>query len=125
MIAMRVGVEDKEAVAVAGMGGKPGLHKAVDNAAQREEVRGCGRAGIDQDGPGVAEQQEHERRLVVDRHVLAQDERVPVVGVDLDVRVRVVLRRLRAVDPGHLQVSGPGAACREVDQVRGRLHAFS
>ncbi len=37
--------------------------------------------------------------LVVDRHVLAQDHGVLVVPVDLDVRVCVVLCRLRSVDP--------------------------
>ena len=92
MVPVRMGMQDKEPVAGAGMGGKPGFHEAVDNAAQREEVRGCGGAGIDEHGPGVAEQQEHERRLIVDRHVLAQDERVLVAGMDLDVRVGVVFR---------------------------------
>jgi hypothetical protein len=47
--------------------------------------------GVDQDRTGPAKQQEHERRLIVDRHVLPQNHGVLVAPVDLNIRVSVVL----------------------------------
>jgi hypothetical protein len=61
------------------------------SAAQQEELQVRGRAGVEQEGPGGSEEQEHERRLVVDRLVLAKDVGVLVAGVDLDVGIGVVL----------------------------------
>ena len=40
---------------------------------------------------GASEEEEHERRLVMDGHVLAQYVGVLVVGVDLEVGIGVVL----------------------------------
>jgi hypothetical protein len=71
--------------------GQPAIHDRVNGAAQREEPRIGGGTGVEQDSPAGAEQQEHERRLVVHRLVLAQDVGVLVAGVDLDVGIGVVL----------------------------------
>ena len=78
---------------VPGMPVAPVREEPVDHLTQGKELGGPGGAGVDQHRALVAAQQEQERRLVMDRHVLPQDERVVVVGVDLDVRVRVVLGR--------------------------------
>lgn len=72
---------------------EPGFYELVDHLAKREELGGRGGTGVDQHRPLVAEEQVQERRFVVDRHVLPEDERVLVVVMDLDVRVGVVLGR--------------------------------
>jgi hypothetical protein len=90
VVAVAVGVQHQQLVAVAGMGGQPAVEQAVHGGAQREELGIGGGAGVDQQRPVVAEQQVQERRLVVDGLVLAQDHGVLVVAVDLDLRVAVV-----------------------------------
>src|SRR5947208_2443771 len=55
------------------MPGRPAVDDRIDGGAQREELRVRGSAGVQQEGPGGSEEQEHERRLVVDRLVLAKD----------------------------------------------------
>jgi len=93
VVAVCVGMEDEQPVAVPRMSREPAVDQVVDDAAQREEFGRLGRAGVDEHRPGIAEHQEHERRLVVDRLVLPQDVRVLVVRMDLDLGVGVVLRR--------------------------------
>ena len=90
VVAVAVGVQHQQLVAVAGMGGQPAGQQAVHGGAQREELLLRGGAGVHQQRPVVAEQQVQERRLVVDRLVLAQDHGVVVVAVDLELRVAVV-----------------------------------
>ena len=83
---------------------QPALDDRIDGPAQREELRARGSTGVEKEGSGAAEQQEHERRLVMDRLVLAQDVGVLVAGVDLDVGIGVVLGGLRSVNPGDVQI---------------------
>jgi hypothetical protein len=70
--------------------------------------------------PESTEQQEHERRFIADRFVLAQDIGVLVAGVDLDVGIGVVLSRLRSVNPGDVKVQDSGAVGKP-DLARGHV----
>jgi hypothetical protein len=98
MIAVRVGVQDEQVIRSI----VPG-DQVVDGGAEREELRRTRRPGVDENRTLTAEEHEHERRLVVDRLVLPQDEGVRVVLVHLDLGVGVVFRRHRPMDPGHIQ----------------------
>ena len=106
VVAVRVGVQHQQPVVVPGVAGEPVRHQVVYGRTQREVLGLRRRPGVDQDGPLGPEEQEQERRLVVDRLVLPEDDGVLVVRVGLDVRVRVVLRGRRAVDPRHAQRTG-------------------
>jgi hypothetical protein len=107
VVAVGMAVQNEQWVVLPGMPLQPCRHQVIDHRSQREELGRRGGAGVDQDRTVAAEHQEHERRLVVDRHVLPQDHGVLVAPVDLDVGIGVVLRRLRPVDPGDAQQARP------------------
>ena len=92
MVIVPVGVQNQQPVAAGlWMAVQPAVDDRIDGAAQREEPRDGGRAGVEKEGPAAPEQEEHERRFIVDRLVLAQDIGVLVASVDLDVGIGVVL----------------------------------
>jgi hypothetical protein len=71
--------------------GQPRVGDRVNSSPQRKVFGVCRGAGVERERPGSSEQQEHERRLEVDRHVLAQDVGVLVVDMHLDIWIGVVL----------------------------------
>ena len=85
VVAVRVGMEYEQPVAVPGIFEQPVRDEVVDDPAQGEDVGRRRGAGVDEDGLIIAEHQEHKRRFAVDRHVLPQDDGVLVVGIHLDV----------------------------------------
>src|SRR3984957_8516541 len=76
VIAMPVGVRDDQFVSVPRVRPQPVADELVDYIAQREPGRIGDRAGVEQECPVAAEQQEHERGLVVDRLALPDDDGV-------------------------------------------------
>src|SRR5215467_9146865 len=105
VVTVRVCVQDQQPVVIRmRMTGQPAADDRIDGAPQREELRARGSTGVEKEGSGAAKEQEHERRLVVDRLVLAQDIGVLVAGVDLDVGIGVVLGGLGSVNPRDVQV---------------------
>ena len=103
VIAMPVGVGDDQLVALARMLAEPVGDQPVDSLSQRELGSvGC-RASVEQQGSVIAEEQVQERRLVVDRLALAQDDRVLVVVVHLDLGITGGALRRGAVDPPDVQ----------------------
>ncbi|GIH97632.1 hypothetical protein ACFFMN_43265 [Planobispora siamensis] len=93
VVAMRMGRQRRQAVSLPGMAGESAGEELIGHPAHGEERAGCRGAGADQHCPCVFAQQERERHFVFDRHVPPRGERVLVVGVDLDVRIDVVLGR--------------------------------
>ena len=109
VVRMRMRVEDEQPVTVRmRVTGQPFLHDRIDGPAQRTNSRVRGSTGIEQEGPGSPEEEEHERRFVADRHVLTQDVGVLVARVDLDVGIGVVLGGFRSVNPRDVQVRDGG-----------------
>ena len=87
MVAVPVGVGDDEFVAGPGILRQPRVDQTVHGLPQRKSVRVLGRAGVQQERPVVAEKQEDERRLGMDRLALPEDDGVLVVGMHLDRRI--------------------------------------
>ena len=115
VVTVPVGVRHDQPVALARVPGQPDRDQPVDLGAQREPLGIGGRPGVEQQRPVVAEQQEHERRLVVDTLALPQDDGVLVVVVDLDLRLAVASPAGRPVVPRDVQRPRDGRPARKVD----------
>jgi ubiquinone biosynthesis protein UbiJ len=102
VIVVAVRVRDDQFVAVARVLGEPCADQLVNGVPQRDLGRVRARAGVEQDGTLVAEQQEDERRLETNRLAHPQDEGVPVAAVHLDRGVGALAARRCAVDPSGL-----------------------